>query len=328
MNRTLSLAAALGLWAGLCFAAALYGTWQGFGGRRFAVALAVSSVLLAGQLLFAVGGVPERMARWFSNGRFAAALPFSMIGLCLVYALGTENFTWPHMGLGAAYVLAPGALLWQARERRRPFGAWEDWVAILLLWLPVEFHLLRDLWPYPNPRGTGAMTALFTVNVVIVLFLVARRLDGVGYTIAWGRGWGWAVGVSFVVFAAVAIPLGQAIGFLRFDPSIARLNLLPLSALSIFLFNAWPEELFFRGLMQNLLSRTVQNDDAGWVLTSVIFGLAHINNGVFPNWRYVLLATLAGLAYGRAWRKTGSIFASALVHTLVNTTWHLLFRTL
>lgn len=290
------------------------------------MALAVLSVLPAGQLLFAAGRVAEHMVRWFANGLFAAALTFSLIALYLVYALGTESFGWVRTGIGAAYALAPGALLWQERERQRPFGAWEDYAALLLIWLPVEFHLLRELWPYPSPRGAGALAALFTANVVIVLFVLARRLEGVGYTIAWGRGW--AVGVSFVMFAAVAIPLGQAIGFIRFEPSIERLKLLPLSVLSIFLFAAWPEELFFRGLMQNLLARTLKNDDAGWVFTSVIFGLAHINNGGFPNWRYVLLATLAGLAYGRAWKKTASVFASALVHTLVNTTWHLLFHTL
>src|SRR6266704_366719 len=32
--------------------------------------------------------------------------------------------------------------------------------------------------------------------------------------------------------------------------------------------------------------------------------------------------------YGWTWRKTGSIFASALVHAAVDTTWHFLFRTL
>jgi membrane protease YdiL (CAAX protease family) len=48
----------------------------------------------------------------------------------------------------------------------------------------------------------------------------------------------------------------------------------------------------------------------------------------FPNWRYVILATIAGLFYGWTWRKTGSIFASAIVHALVDALWHFLFRTL
>jgi membrane protease YdiL (CAAX protease family) len=327
-NRTLNPPAALGIWAALAFVAALYGTWQGFGGRRFAVALAVLALLLAGQILLAAGNLAERARELLSSRLFALVLPLSLIAVYLVYALGTGSLAWPRIGLSAAYVLAPSLLLWRARERKAPFGAWEDYAALLCIWLPVEFHWLQLAWPYPPGHGTGALRAVFTVNVVIVAFLLLRRLDGAGHSIAWARGWGWTVGVNFVLFAAIAIPLGQAIGFIRFDLAAARFKELPLSVLSIFLFNAWPEELLFRGLMQNLLARTLKNADAGWLVASVIFGFSHINNGVFPNWRYVLLATIAGFFYGHAWRKTGSIFGSALVHTLVNTTWHLLFRTL
>jgi len=42
----------------------------------------------------------------------------------------------------------------------------------------------------------------------------------------------------------------------------------------------------------------------------------------------VILASIAGIFYGWTWRKAGSIFASALVHTAVDATWHLFFRTL
>ena len=36
-------------------------------------------------------------------------------------------------------------------------------------------------------------------------------------------------------------------------------------------------------------------------------------------------AASAGLVYGFTWRKTGNIFASALVHTAVDAIWHMLF---
>jgi membrane protease YdiL (CAAX protease family) len=36
----------------------------------------------------------------------------------------------------------------------------------------------------------------------------------------------------------------------------------------------------------------------------------------------------AGIFYGRVWRKTNSIFPAATVHGLVDTIWHLTFRTL
>jgi membrane protease YdiL (CAAX protease family) len=77
-----------------------------------------------------------------------------------------------------------------------------------------------------------------------------------------------------------------------------------------------------------MLARATNSDLVGWWTASILFGLSHITNMGFPNWRYVTLASIAGFFYGWTWRKTGSIVASALVHAAVDVTWHFLFRTL
>lgn len=59
--------------------------------------------------------------------------------------------------------------------------------------------------------------------------------------------------------------------------------------------SATPEEFLFRGLLQNLLSRMLTSDAYGWICASVLFGFSHITNYHFPNWRYVLLASIAAL---------------------------------
>jgi membrane protease YdiL (CAAX protease family) len=115
--------------------------------------------------------------------------------------------------------------------------------------------------------------------------------------------------------------------FIQFEPQWSQWSTLPLISLGILFFTAWPEELLFRGLLQNMLTRASNNDLAGWLTASVLFGLSHLPNGGFPNWRYAILASIAGFFYGWTWRKTGSIFASALVHSAVDVTWHFLFRT-
>jgi hypothetical protein len=76
-----------------------------------------------------------------------------------------------------------------------------------------------------------------------------------------------------------------------------------------------------------MLARPYKSDLAAWGTASVLFGFSHITNLGFPNWRYVILASIAGVFYGWTWRRTGSIFASAIVHALVDVTWHFLFRT-
>jgi uncharacterized protein len=54
--------------------------------------------------------------------------------------------------------------------------------------------------------------------------------------------------------------------------------------------------------------------------------LSHILHAPYPNWKYVFLATIAGLFYGHVWMKTGSLLPGALVHALVDVSWHVLFR--
>src|SRR5207249_7669311 len=51
----------------------------------------------------------------------------------------------------------------------------------------------------------------------------------------------------------------------------------------------WPEEFLFRGLLQNILARATKSDLTGWWIASIVFGLSHITNMGFPNWRYVIL---------------------------------------
>jgi membrane protease YdiL (CAAX protease family) len=84
----------------------------------------------------------------------------------------------------------------------------------------------------------------------------------------------------------------------------------------------------FRGILQNLLSRRAKKAWVALLAASLVFGLAHLNNATsghaVPNWAYVAMATLAGLAYGWVWRRTKKVTASAITHMLVNLVWGIL----
>jgi membrane protease YdiL (CAAX protease family) len=63
------------------------------------------------------------------------------------------------------------------------------------------------------------------------------------------------------------------------------------------------------------------------LLTAVLFGLSHFNKrATHFNWRYVLLAAIAGIFYGRAWRRDRRVQASAITHATVDTLWSLWLR--
>jgi uncharacterized protein len=251
----------------------------------------------------------------------------------LIYALGTNTFAFTRSAVVAGLVFLPLGLVGTA-ERQLP-GSWQDFVTLMGIWVAVKplpnpwgWSLSHWIWPFPGGRLAYIFTVLLCVNVALAAFSLLRHVNGIGYSIGWGRHWGFFILASYIVFACIAIPLGRAIHFIEFDPQWSQLKSLPLVSLGILFFTAWPEEFLFRGLLQNMLARASKSDLAGWWTASILFGFSHITNMGFPNWRYVILATIAGFFYGWTWRKTGSIFASALVHAAVDITWHFFFRTL
>ena len=253
------------------------------------------------------------------GGVLAALVPLFAV---LVYSTSVSG-NWKYTLIGAGYVILPALLL--AGVAGKSAGTWVDYAVAMLIWLPVEFRWIYGVFPFP-PQLTHTLSILLALSTGVAAFVVLRRLDGVGYAIEWKPGTGVQVLIHFLLFAAIAIPLGISIGFIAYEPSLARLRSLPLIALGIAFFTAWPEEFLFRGILQNLFSRTLKNHWAGLAVASVIFGFSHILHAPFPNWKYVTLATIAGLFYGHAWMKSGSLLPGALIHALVDISWHLLFR--
>jgi membrane protease YdiL (CAAX protease family) len=322
--RQLGIGAVLGIWAGLCLGGALYASWQGYGGRAFGATLTVFAFFLLVTLAFASRGVAEGWAGKFGSGG-GFFLGACVLVFYLAYLLGTGTFALARAGAMAGLIFVPLGLAVSA-EGAAP-GAWQDFVSVAGIWVFVKFAPSHWLWPYPNARLAYVFTVLVAVNVALAAFVLMRRLKGIGYSIGWGKSWALYVVGSFVVFGCIAIPLGTGMHFIAFAPQWGRWSGFLFTSAAILMFTAWPEEFLFRGLLQNLLSRDTKTDWAGWWTASVLFGFSHITNMGFPNWCYVVLATIAGFFYGWTWRKSGSIFASALVHAAVDVTWHFLFRT-
>lgn len=323
--RQLSIWAVLGIWASISVGAAFYAAWEGYGGRAFAITLTAFAILLLMMLSFAARGVAEAFA-----ARFGAAGGFLLGALLFVtfvmYLVGTGTFAWQRAAAMAAFAFVPLGLA--SSSVSAAAGSWQDFLTIAGVWAFVKFGPTHWMWPYPDGRLAYVFTVLMAVDVALATFLLARRARGVGYSIGWGNRWGLYVVGSFLAFGCVAIPLGTQMKFLAFDPHMGRWTGMLVGSLGILVFTAWPEELLFRGLLQNCLARASKSEFAGWWTASMLFGMSHITNLGFPNWKYVILAAIAGLFYGWTWRKTGSIFASALVHAGVDVTWHFLFRTL
>jgi uncharacterized protein len=221
------------------------------------------------------------------------------------------------------YTLVPvliAVLLWHARQGDPDqLGDWRDFAIILVLGLAVDLRWLDPAWP-PRLRVFGKMILL---DAGLYGFFAIRQLTHVGFDLR-PRWQDLRTGLrELALYAPIALVLGLTLGFLHAHRQIPR----PITALSTFVFTlvliALPEEIFFRGWMQNLLDRRI-GKTASLLVTSVIFGLAHFNKlSASFNWRYVLLAAIAGIFYGRAWRRDRRILASSITHISVDTIWGL-----
>lgn len=246
--------------------------------------------------------------------------------LCLPYALTASAFDIFHWGWLALYALLPVAvalLMDQAAVADPDLrGNWRDFILLAGLGLAVDLRWLEPAWP----QGLTAVGKMLLLDAGIYGFLAVRKLDGVGFDLRL-RLRDAATGLrEFGLYTPIAIPLGLALGFLHLHAGWPA----PLRAAGAFLFTfvfiAIPEELFFRGWLQNLLERRIGRTPA-LLVTAVLFGLAHWNKRTTTfNWQYVLLAALAGIFYGRAWRAQRRVGASAITHATVDTLWSLWLR--
>ena len=246
--------------------------------------------------------------------------------LCLPYILVAGSagvFRWPWLCL---YLLLPSAvcaLLFAAKQADpEQHGTWRDLVVLLTLGLAVDLRWFEPAWP-PH---LGVFNKIILLDTGIWGFIALRQLGGVGFDLRL-RLRDLLIGArEFLLYTPIALALGLSLGFLHLHALWPRAVQFAGAFLFTFFFVAIPEELFFRGWTQNLLERRLGRYPA-LLVTSLLFGLSHFNKrAVHFNWRYVLLAALAGVFYGRAWRQDRRVGASALTHACVDTVWSIWLR--
>lgn len=243
----------------------------------------------------------------------------------LLVSLDAGSFTWQWL---AVYVLLPVVIALVARlapENARTI--WPQLAILLVLGLSVDLRWFEAAWP----AHLSVFNKVLLLDAGIYAFAALRPIEGAGFDLRLRR-CDVSIGLrQFLYYLPIALVLGLALGFLHAHPltwgEVVRLpGRLAFAWIFTFFFIAVPEELFFRGWVQNLLERRMGRTGA-LVVTAILFGLAHFNKrAVHFNWRYVLLAAIAGVFYGRAWREQRRVGASAVTHATVDSVWSLLLR--
>jgi membrane protease YdiL (CAAX protease family) len=250
-------------------------------------------------------------------GPAALSIPY------LLVSCGAGVFRW---GWLALYVLAPVAiallLAQAARVDAAQRGNWRDFLVLVVLGLAVDLRWFERAWP----AHLAVFNKILLLDAGIYGFVLIRQLGGTGFNLRL-RLKDLGIGLrEAAFFIPLALALGLSLGFLHLHaawPGIARIA---IAWVFTFFFIAVPEELFFRGWLQNLLEKRLGRYGALFI-TACLFGLAHFNKrAAHFNWRYVLLAAIAGIFYGRAWRAERRVGASAVTHATVDAIWSLWLR--
>jgi uncharacterized protein len=241
----------------------------------------------------------------------------------LLYVVGTGDWRWIALArlLGAAAPLVVIYGLFPVREPARL--AWPDVAIAVWLVTVLLFHELRGIWN--TPANLDFMTRLFLIGIASWTWVFVRKVPALGYEFSLSAKTFGAAAKNFSLFAAIAIPASLLMDFTHWNPRAGGIVAFFVGFVEIFLFIALLEELFFRGFLQTLISASLRSTGKAQAIVAGLFGLFHILHAPFPNWKYVLLATVAGWFYGAAFVKGGSLMASTLTHAMVDTVWRNFF---
>lgn len=299
---------------------------EGYGGMPVYVTTAICLALALPYFYLGAPWYADRLrgfAGRFSNAGMVASL--YLFGLYLTYAYFTNSFTWDGAARLFMYLTVPVYFATFARQGGRLAPLW-GLLCMLALWLPFDFGLLNNIWAWPDRNAAYVLNTLVAVDLGLLLFLIYLGESDVGYEYALTMEELKIAGLYAAVYAAIAIPFGLYSGFLEWSPKAEFFSFFT-SAAGIFIFIALPEELLFRGLLQNMLTSICKNAYIALGITAVIFGASHLNNGpTAPDMRYFALASVAALFYGHAYIRTKRLMAPALIHVLIDAVWLHFFK--
>lgn len=234
----------------------------------------------------------------------------------LVYAIPTGQFSLRNLAL--LTVLTGAAILWM---HYAPAGLAPD-LAFLGLFAAVYIAKIpQSIFAEPAPKvQTPAIAQLLCFRLVVSLLLRYRTHADLGFGFIPTRT-DWRIGLRyFLYFAPVAAAGVYLLEFRAFRLATSFWWRAPLTFIGILWVVALGEECLFRGLLLHRL-RALMPPTPALVIASLAFGAVHLWFPPFPNWKFVILASAAGVFYGMAYLEARTIRAAMVAHALTVTAW-------
>jgi len=219
------------------------------------------------------------------------------------------------------------ASFWYARVRRAIAA---DLLFLAFMAAVYLSRLFEQVYGTPAPHlPLSILGKLMWIRLGLMAVLSLRSLEDARFGFI-PSAQDWRIGAQYYIyFLPVGAVLSYLVHFARFRPVQVEWWKFGLLIFATFLGILWvvalAEEFFFRAFLQTLLSRSLGSNSLGLIVTSALFGLAHLPYRAFPNWRFALVGGVSGVFYGLAFLKARSVRASMVTHALVVTSWRMFF---
>ena len=175
---------------------------------------------------------------------------------------------------------------------------------------------------YPTPyKGVelARLGDLALFNIAVLVLMLERRIRETGFGFLPTRT-DWRIGARNYLYF---LPIGMSLAFLLKIGSVKLSDPVKVTLYFLaFLFVlTLAEEFFFRGVLQQWLEDWTWSRQTALIVTSILFGAAHLWFRQFPNWRWLIIAGILGWFCGRARNQALSIRAGMVTHALAVATW-------
>lgn len=240
----------------------------------------------------------------------------------LIYSVPAGLFTWN--GFGMLLVVAALVSFWY---EVLPKKTWLDVLYVVLLAAVLLSKVFDQIYLSAIPKTPlGILGHLMMIRTAAVAVIGMRGGTGAQYVFI-PKVSEWIAGVKWFVLMLPAVLTALWATGLWLPRTHPNYWTMVPQFLGILWVVALSEEFFFRGMLQNWLEAGTGNRIAGLLVTSVMFGSAHLwFHGAFPNWRFVIVATVFGVFCGLAWREKRSVPTSMVTHALGATLYRVFFQ--
>lgn len=196
---------------------------------------------------------------------------------------------------------------------------------------PILMRVFPRIYIAPDPHARmDVLGHLAWIRIGALGLLILREWKPGAFGL-WPQMSEWRSGlIWFSVFVLPIAALALASGDVHFEPLRGRWWQIAGVVTGTFFGALWvvalAEELFFRGVIERAFLNVFWSPTVAILLSSLLFGAAHLWFREFPNWRRACAAALLGVPCGIAYWRSGGVRAPMVTHAMVVTTWRVLFK--